>query len=68
MIILTTPSRQKQKKVDWRAAKLVEYIYQTQGLYMRMDESLIKSRVNTMQKLMDSNYVPHLTHSKPARA
>lgn len=58
----------RQKKADWRAAKIVEYIYQTHGFDLRMDESIINSWFNLIRKIMDSNHVPRLTHSKPAGA
>lgn len=53
----------RKNKAYWRATKLVEYICQTQGFDMRIDESFINYWVNPMHRLMEFKYVPHLNHS-----
>lgn len=53
-----------QKKDDWRAAKKVDYICQTQGFDIRMDKTLVHSWVNPTRRLLDSDYVPHLMYAK----
>lgn len=56
----------KQKKDDWRVAKMIEYVYQTQVFDIRMDETLVQSWVNPMQRFLDSYCIPHLTYVEPS--
>lgn len=58
-------SKTKQNKAGWRAAKFVEYICQNQGFDTNIDASLITSWFNPIWRLLDSDYVPHLTYSEP---
>ena len=54
-----------QKKRDWRAAKFADEIWKEQGFDTTFDETLINSWENPTRRLLDADYVPHLTYAEP---
>lgn len=44
---------------------MVEYICQASVFDIRMDETLVISWVNPIRRVLDTDYVPHLTYIEP---
>lgn len=55
-----------QRKTDWRATKFAEKIWKEHGFDTTMDETLINSLFNPTRRLLEDDYRPILTNSKPA--
>lgn len=54
-----------QRKANWRATDLAEEVWNALGFNIQMDESMIRSWVNPFRKLVDKDYVRHLTYVAP---
>ncbi|CAI9259937.1 unnamed protein product [Lactuca saligna] len=55
----------KYKKRAWTVGKLQEEIFARFGVNIFMDETLIQSWFNQIFRMIDEDYVPHLSYATP---
>lgn len=55
----------RQRKKDWKAANFAELIWREHGFDKTIDETLINSWINPMQRLLDDEYKLWMTFVDP---
>lgn len=55
----------RQRKAYWRAVKFTEQIWKEHGFDITIDETLINSWVNPIQRIIDGDYRPILNYAEP---